>query len=128
MKTTQEDLTMVEKYGDRYLVTKKLALTLVVFALTACAAVGILVYYVGVADVTETASDSGHDSDPEPSVEPEPEPTTVRAKLTDVRLPTHLVPLKYKLELVPFIIPDNFTIRGYAEVSHCHLFLVLRLR
>ena len=109
---------MVEKYGDRYLVTKKLALTLVVFALTACTAVGLLVYYVGVAEVKESPSDPT--SEPEPSGEPEPEPesTTHRAKVTDVRLPTHLVPLKYNLELVPFIIPDNFTIRGYAEVRN----------
>ena len=112
---------MVEKYGDRYLVTKKLALTLVLFALTTCIAVGVLVYYVGVAEGTETGSDSEHGADPEPSAEPEPEHTTARAKLTDVRLPTHLVPLKYKLELVPFIIPDNFTIRGYAEVSNLFL-------
>jgi len=108
---------MVEKYGDRYLVTKKLALTLVLFALTTCVAVGVLVYYVGVAEGTETDSDSEHGADPEPSAEPEPEHTTAKAKLTDVRLPTHLVPLKYKLELVPFIIPDNFTIRGYAEIE-----------
>ena len=30
----------------------------------------------------------------------------------DIRLPGHLVPEKYKVELVPFIIPGNFTIRG----------------
>ena len=109
----------MEKYGERYLVTKKLALTLLVFALAACVAVGLVVYYVGV----EGDTDSQH----EPSAEPEPgepkpkpskesEPATTKTKVSDVRLPTHLVPLKYKLELVPFIIPDNFTIRGYAEV------------
>ena len=40
-----------------------------------------------------------------------------QTKVLDVRLPTHLVPLKYTLELIPFIIRDNFTIRGNAEVS-----------
>ena len=30
----------------------------------------------------------------------------------DIRLPGQLVPEKYKVELVPFIIPGNFTIRG----------------
>eukprot|EP00092_Neocalanus_flemingeri_P064412 GFUD01078167.1.p1 GENE.GFUD01078167.1~~GFUD01078167.1.p1 ORF type:complete len:930 (-),score=265.24 GFUD01078167.1:347-3136(-) len=44
-------------------------------------------------------------------------PCVVEGKVTDVRLPTHLVPLDYKLELVPFITPDNFTIRGYAEIE-----------
>jgi len=39
------------------------------------------------------------------------------AKVTDVRLPSHLEPVNYKLDLVPFIIPDNFTIRGYVEIE-----------
>merc|ERR1712038_235814 len=39
------------------------------------------------------------------------------AKVTDVRLPNHLEPVNYKLDLVPFIIPDNFTIRGYVEIE-----------
>jgi len=54
--------------------------------------------------------------EPEPESEPEPEPAT-KAKVTDVRLPRHLVPVNYKLELVPFIIPDNFSVRGYAEIE-----------
>ena len=39
------------------------------------------------------------------------------AKVTDVRLPSHLEPVNYKLDLVPFILPDNFTIRGYVEIE-----------
>ena len=38
-------------------------------------------------------------------------------KVTDVRLPSHLEPVNYKLDLVPFILPDNFTIRGYVEIE-----------
>ena len=38
-------------------------------------------------------------------------------KVTDVRLPSHLEPVNYKLDLVPFLIPDNFTIRGYVEIE-----------
>ena len=34
----------------------------------------------------------------------------------DIRLPGHLVPEKYKIELIPFIIPNNFTIRGKVLV------------
>ena len=49
---------------------------------------------------------------------PEPEPGSHRkAKVVDVRLPTHLVPELYTLELVPFIVPDNFTIRGHVEID-----------
>ena len=33
-----------------------------------------------------------------------------------MRLPLHLTPLKYKVQLIPFIIPDNFTIDGYVSV------------
>ena len=37
--------------------------------------------------------------------------------MRDVRLPRHLKPELYKLELLPFIIPDNFTIRGHLELT-----------
>merc|ERR1719369_214209 len=47
----------------------------------------------------------------------EPVPGNKKPTVTNVRLPTHLVPQNYKLELVPFIIPDNFTIRGYVEIE-----------
>ena len=30
----------------------------------------------------------------------------------DVRLPTHIIPEKYELELIPFLEPENFTIDG----------------
>jgi len=49
---------------------------------------------------------------------PEPEPGSHgKPKVRDVRLPTHLVPELYTLELVPFIVPDNFTIRGHVEIA-----------
>ena len=109
-------ISMVEKYGDKYLVTKKLVLTLLVFSLATCIAVGVLLYYVGVAEGSKAVIDSEDKPDPEAPAELDSVHKTGSAKLTDVRLPRHLVPLKYKLELVPFIIPDNFTIRGFAEV------------
>ena len=108
----------MEKYGERFLVTKKLALTLLLIALAACVSVGLVVYYLGV----QGNSEAYHEPIAEPSGEPEPEPEpeaepASKTKVTDVRLPTHLVPLNYKIELVPFIIPDNFTIKGYVEVG-----------
>jgi len=113
----------MEKYGDRYLVTKKLALTLLLFALGVCVAVGLLVYYAGVGGGELGPGDQEeHAGQPEPEPEPEaePEPGPAKAKVRDVRLPRHLVPVNYKLELVPFIVPDNFSIRGYAEIEmHC---------
>ena len=39
------------------------------------------------------------------------------AKVKDVRLPGHLEPLHYSLELTPFLVPDNFTIRGQVEME-----------
>ncbi|XP_023324912.1 aminopeptidase N [Eurytemora carolleeae] len=50
------------------------------------------------------------------SAEPEAEPSS-HVKVTDVRLPRHLVPESYRLKLIPFIVPDNFTIRGYVEID-----------
>ena len=44
-------------------------------------------------------------------------PATKGTKVKDVRLPTHLEPLHYNLELVPFLIPDTFTIRGQVEIE-----------
>ena len=44
-------------------------------------------------------------------------PAVKGTKVKDVRLPTHLEPLHYNLELVPFLIPDNFTIRGQVEIE-----------
>jgi len=113
----------MEKYGDRYLVTKKLALTLLLFAVGVCVAVGLLVYYAGVGGGELGPGDQQeHEGqpEPEPEAEAEPEPEPTKAKVRDVRLPRHLVPVNYKLELVPFIVPDNFSIRGYAEIEmHC---------
>lgn len=54
------------------------------------------------------------------SVEPEvttAKPVPMETKVRDVRLPRHLEPLHYNLELVPFLIPDNFTIRGRVEIE-----------
>ena len=109
-------MRMVEKYGDRYLVTKKLVLTLLVFSLATCIAVGVLLYYVGLAEGSKAVVDTEDEVDHAASAEPDSVHKTGPTKLTDVRLPRHLVPLKYKLELVPFIVPDNFTIRGFAQV------------
>ena len=38
-------------------------------------------------------------------------------QIKDVRLPTHLKPLAYKVSLIPFIIPGNFTIKGSVVIS-----------
>ena len=35
----------------------------------------------------------------------------------DVRLPSHLKPLHYRVSLVPFIIPNNFTIKGSVTIT-----------
>ena len=34
-----------------------------------------------------------------------------------MRLPRHVVPLTYSLSLVPFIVPDNYTIAGSLNLA-----------
>ena len=34
-----------------------------------------------------------------------------------MRLPTHLEPISYRLSLIPFLVPDNFTIAGYVDIE-----------
>ena len=37
--------------------------------------------------------------------------------MTDIRLPLHLLPELYDVRLVPFIIPDNYTIKGKVAID-----------
>ena len=37
--------------------------------------------------------------------------------MRDMRLPRHVVPLTYSLSLVPFIVPDNYTIAGSLNLA-----------
>ena len=41
----------------------------------------------------------------------------IKEKVKDIRLPNHLIPHRYHLNLVPFIIPDNFTIKGFVSIT-----------
>ena len=77
-------------------------------AVGCCVLIGVVTFYAARADAP-TVDDS------EPAAEPEPT-ASKHQKVTDVRLPRHLNPENYTLELVPFIIPDNFTIRGDVEI------------
>ena len=43
--------------------------------------------------------------------------STFCSKVMDVRLPSHLKPLHYRVSLVPFIIPNNFTIKGSVMIT-----------
>lgn len=38
-------------------------------------------------------------------------------QVSDILLPTHVVPEHYKIRLLPFIIPDNYTIKGHVEIK-----------
>ena len=38
-------------------------------------------------------------------------------QVTDVRLPRHLEPEHYRVSLIPFIKPDNYTIRGDVAIT-----------
>ena len=84
----------------------------------------ILVYFVTL-DHNQKCDQSDEDMAPSreltltPKVDEklkEQEPKVVK-ELIDMRLPKHLIPKKYKLQLIPFMVLNNFTIKGYAEVS-----------
>eukprot|EP00095_Tigriopus_kingsejongensis_P012300 maker-scaffold692_size110616-snap-gene-0.19 protein:Tk12300 transcript:maker-scaffold692_size110616-snap-gene-0.19-mRNA-1 annotation:"aminopeptidase n" len=106
--------TGVEESGTGSLqISKKVCLFLSVLAVVACILVGIIVYHVGVSgdcvpvDGGDEGLNSGLNGD---------ENHSAKAKVKDVLLPTHMIPFKYKVQLVPFIIPDNYTIKGYTEI------------
>ena len=63
---------------------------MVLFSLLSCVAVGLIVYHLGLPDSKSVSSG-------DPEVVAEPEPQQKSAKVTDVRLPVHLEPIKYKL-------------------------------
>lgn len=100
-------------YGNKYLVSKKLAAVLLFFFAAWSVGLGLIVYYAGVAniDINQT-SEFGSSS-----LVDGKNPSESKAKVTDVRLPRHLVPEQYDLKLTPFIIPDNWTINGYVEIT-----------
>lgn len=79
-------------------------------AVGCCVLIGLVTFYAARADLPTT-------DDREPTAEPEPTAAGKHQKVTDVRLPRHLSPELYTLELVPFIVPDNFTIRGNVEIQ-----------
>jgi len=100
-------------------VRKKVAYVLGFLAVASCIVVGLVVYYAGVMGLEtqcllpgSQSSTGGDNSKPDTGVDKPKKP-----KVRDVRLPRHLKPELYKLELLPFIIPDNFTIRGHLELT-----------
>jgi len=114
----------MEKYGSRYLVTKKMVAILFLTIAALCVLVGVVVYFAGVSggnsdpyQETQCKAYSSSNNNPEPEPEPEPIQKRKTQKVQDVRLPRHLLPINYRIELVPFLIPDNFTIRGLTEIE-----------
>ena len=100
-----------------FAIIRKLAGILVGIAIGCCVLIGVVTFYAARADAP-TIDNS------EPTAEPEPTAAAAAGKhkkVTDVRLPRHLSPELYTLQLVPFIVPDNFTIRGHVEIQmHCN--------
>ena len=47
----------------------------------------------------------------------QPNLNVLTLQVTDVRLPRHLEPEHYRVRLVPFIKPDNYTIRGDVAIT-----------
>ncbi len=47
--------------------------------------------------------------------------TSEQSHVRDIRLPPHIEPVRYEVELTPFLDPDNFTIRGYVKMEFDHI-------
>jgi len=108
----------MEKYGNKFLFSKKLLVILGLLFVAWSVAIGLIVYYAGVSNINQgdgVASEA--EPEPEATAEPNSQPAVAAKKVTDVRLPRHLLPERYTLKLVPFLKPDNFTIRGYVEIE-----------
>lgn len=101
--------------GKTMHIPTKICWTLAFLAFLTCVAVGLIVYFVGVSGECVPVLNNGAGAQ-----QGKPGGSAVKPKVTDVRLPLHLIPMKYKVQLVPFIIPDNYTIKGYTEIQmHC---------
>jgi aminopeptidase N len=100
-------------YANKYLVSKKLAAVGLLFFVAWSVGLALVVYYGGVAqsDTDTQVEDSSSSSSAQVKA------SQLKEKVTDVRLPRHLEPEQYDLKLTPFIIPDNWTINGYVEIS-----------
>jgi len=101
-----------ENNGGGFHISKKIGYALTLIVVAAIVIVGLLVYYVGVMAVV---SDDANCLATTVMDETTSKPT--KEKVKDVRLPTHLKPLHYRVSLVPFIIPDNFTIKGSISIT-----------
>jgi len=97
-------------YGNKYLVSKKVAAALFLFFVVWSVALALVVYYAG---VTPNNTEQVEKEQALSSAQVK----KTEKKVTDVRLPLHLVPEQYNLKLIPFIKQDNFTIDGYVEIS-----------
>jgi len=104
-------------YGNKYLVSKKIVGALALFFVVWSLAVGLVVFYAGVANQNNEQNDSGTNKISGAEAVSSQSKSVAKAKVTDVRLPLHLIPEQYTVKLVPFIIPDNFTIKGYVEID-----------
>jgi len=99
-------------YGNKYLVSKKVASALLLFFVIWSVGLALVVYYAGA-----TPNNTYKVVEEEPSSSTQVKKTENKAKITDVRLPVHLLPEQYNLQLIPFIVQNNFTIDGYVEIS-----------
>merc|ERR1712228_726315 len=91
-----------------FFVSTTKAIVFVAIAVAACVAVGLIVHFTG-----------DKPTEP-PTTEPTPTPTP-KPKPTDIRLPLHLVPELYEVELRPFLEEadgaQRFTFEGKLAVN-----------
>ena len=99
-----------------YNISKKSCYAFLFLAIAACVIVGLLVYYAGLPDCVKV-SDGANGGKGDGDASGQKDKTGKKAKVTDVLLPRHLNPLSYNVRLVPFIVPDNYTIKGYVDIK-----------
>jgi len=113
MDMTKSDNSIFKRPRGCYLSQAK-AVALFCFCVLAAVAVGVITYYaVKCDDATEVQQSEAQGSDGKDS---EGKPFTVKVK--DVRLPTNIKPLYYKVDLIPYIDEaKNFTIDGKVWID-----------
>ncbi|CAB4066589.1 ANPEP [Lepeophtheirus salmonis] len=93
-------------------IKKKTAYILIAGVLASLVAVALLTYYIGVNGSSSTGTTTEGEGGGGDTDTPKPP-----AKITDVRLPTHLKPELYVIRLLPFLEPGNFTIDGHIKID-----------
>jgi hypothetical protein len=125
MAQSREQLTMDMGKSDNSIfkrqrgcyLSQTRAISLIALFVVALVAVGFITHY---ATKSEYPSDALMSPGVEPNGKPGGEGTSTTAKVKDVRLPENVIPMYYKVELIPYVgqyEEKNFTIDGKVWID-----------